>query len=156
MISGYTCSNYISVLVNEKRFLLISVSVFELKVYTLDHIGKKWMPICRICDPPRGFTNWMEFNAHQVCRHGAKISICATMKGTQKNSKVCLGFKTTYFIMKKIKKCERCKQKFMFESQLSRYHSTHTDKKPFKCASKTCPKFKEGFKSQQALTQTHG
>ena len=75
--------------------------------------------------------------------------------------------------MKKIKKCKRCKQKFMFESQLLRHQSTwqcdkckqkftfesqllrhqstHTDKKPFKCASKTCPKFKEGFKSQQAL-----
>ena len=43
------------------------------------------------------------------------------------------------------------KKKFTFESQLLRYQFTHIDKKPFKCPSKTFPKFKEGFKSQQAL-----
>ena len=57
--------------------------------------------------------------------------------------------------MKKIKKwqCQTCKQKFTYESQLSRHQSTHMDSKPYKCASKTCPKFKEGFKSQQALNR---
>ena len=56
--------------------------------------------------------------------------------------------------MKKIKKkwqCQTCKLKFTYESQLSRHQSTHTYSKPYKCTSKTCPKSKEGFKSQQAL-----
>ena len=72
VISVYTCSKYIRGFLNEKRFAHISVSVFELKEYTLDRIGKKQMPICRICDPPQGFTNWTEFNANQVHRHGGQ------------------------------------------------------------------------------------
>ena len=86
VISVYTCSKYIREFLNEKRFAHISVSMFELKGYTLDQIRKKWMPICRICDPPKGFTNWTEFNAHQVRRHGGQDKYkCHCMKGALKN-----------------------------------------------------------------------
>ena len=96
--------NYITVLVNAKNCINFSVSVFELKEYRLDQIGKKQMPICRICDPPCGFTNWTEFNAHQVHRHGGKTSTLVSMRAVQKSLKVCLGFRTTSSSMKKIKK----------------------------------------------------
>ena len=85
MIPVYTCSKYISVLVNEKRFVPISVSVFELKAYTLDHIGKKQMPICRICDPPRVSQTGLSLMLIRCAGMGAKISISVTMKGAQKN-----------------------------------------------------------------------
>ena len=56
---------------NEKKFLPISVSMFELKVYTLDHIRKNRCLYVGFVTP-RGFTNWTEFNAHQVHRHGGQ------------------------------------------------------------------------------------
>ena len=45
------------------------------------------------------------------------------------------------------------KIKFTFESQLDRHMDSHTDNKPFKSTFKTCPKFVEGFKSQQLLNR---
>ena len=46
-----------------KTFVHISVSMFALKEYALDCIGKKQMPICRICDPLQGFSQTgTEFN----------------------------------------------------------------------------------------------
>ena len=36
------------VLLNDKTFVHISVSVFALKEYALDCIGKKQMPICHV------------------------------------------------------------------------------------------------------------
>ena len=112
------------------------------------------MSICQICDPPCGFTNWTEFNAHQVWRHGGQDKYTSHYEGCSKELKSLSGFQNHIFFHEEdFKKwqCEECKQKFTFESQLSRHKSTHTDLKPFKCASKSCIKFKEGFKSQQAL-----
>ena len=82
---------------NEKRFLPISVSVFELKVYTLDCIGKKWMPICRICDPPKGFMNRTEFNAHQVHRHRGQDKYKCHYEGCTKELKSLSGFQNHIF-----------------------------------------------------------
>ena len=127
--------------------------MFALKEYALDRIGKKRMPICRICDPTKGFTNWTEFNAHQVHRHGGLDKYKCHYEGCTKELKSLSGFQNHIFYHEDKKKwqCNIGKQKFTFESQLSRHQSTHTDRKPFKHTNKTCPKFKEGFKSQQAL-----
>ena len=104
VISVYSGSNYISVQVNAKCCVLISVSVFELKEYNLDHIGKKQMPICRICDPP-GVLQTGQSSMHTKCAGtGVKTSTLATMQGALKNLEVCLGFKTIYFITKKTKR----------------------------------------------------
>ena len=62
------------------------------------------MPICRICDPPRVSQTGLSLMLIRYAGTGAKISISVTMKGALKNLKVYWGFRTTYFIMKKIKK----------------------------------------------------
>ena len=104
MISGYTCKNYISVSVNEKRFLLISVSVFELKVYTLDHIGKNGCLHIGFVTPPRGFMNWMELNAHQVCRHRGQDKYTCHYEGYTKELKSLSGFQNHTFYHEEDKK----------------------------------------------------
>ena len=154
VISVCTSLNYITVLVNAKNCVNFPVTVFQVKEYKLDRIGKKQMPICRICDPPYGFTNWMEFNADQVCRHGGKDKYTCHYEGCTKEFKSLSGFQNHIFFHEEDKKrwqCKTYKLEFTYESQLDRHQSTHTDSKPCKCASKTCPKFKEGFKSQQSL-----
>ena len=85
VISVYTCSKYIREFLNEKRFVHISVSMFELKEYTLDRIGKKQMPICRICDPPRVSQTGLSLMLIRYAGTGAKISISVTMNGALKS-----------------------------------------------------------------------
>ena len=99
VISVCTSLNYITVLVNAKNCVNFSVSVFEVKEYKLDQIGKKQMPICRICDPPHGFTNWTKFNAHQVWRHGGKDKYTCT-----KEFKSLSGFQNHIFFHEEDKK----------------------------------------------------
>ena len=96
--------NYIAVLVNAKNCINFSVGVIELKEYRLDRIGKKRMPICRICDPPCGFTNWMEFNAHQVCRHGGQDKYTCKYEGCMKEFKSLCGFQNHIFFHEEDKK----------------------------------------------------
>ena len=114
--------------------------------------GKKQMPICRECQV--GFTNWTQYNAHLVRRHGGKDKYMCPIEGCNKEFKTLSSYKTHEYYHQEDKKCFQCKVckiKFTYESQLDRHMDSHTDKKPFKCASKNCPKFKEGFKSQQSL-----
>ena len=117
-------------------------------------IGKKRMPVCHICDPPQGFTNRTDFNAHQVHRQCGQDKYTCHCSGCTKEFKSLSGFQNHIFYHEQDKKkwqCDICKQKFTFESQLKRHHSKYTDVKPLKYASKICPKFKEGFKRQQVL-----
>ena len=104
VISVCTSLNYITVVVNAKNCINFSVSVFELNEYRLDQIGKKQMPICRICDPPCGFTNWMEFNAHQVCRHGGQDKYTCKYEGCMKEFKSLSGFQNHIFFHEEDKK----------------------------------------------------
>ena len=78
--------------------------MFALKEYALDHIGKKRMPICRICDPPKGFTNWTVFNAHQVHRHGGLDKYKCHYEGCTKELKSLLGFQNHIFYHEEDKK----------------------------------------------------
>ena len=84
---------------------------------------------------------------------GAKISISVTMKGAQKNLKVCWGFRTTYFIMKKIKKSGSVT--YINKNSLLSHNcqgiNPHIQIGNHLNVQARHPKFKEGFKSQQAL-----
>ena len=97
-----------------KGFLIFQSTSFELKEYTLDQTRKKWMPICMICDPLKGFTNWTEFNAHQVQRHRGQDKYKCHYEGCTKELKSLLGFQNHIFYHKEDKKkwqCDICKQK---------------------------------------------
>ena len=80
-----------------------------------------------------------------------KINVCVPLE----NFTVHQGSIITFHHEEDKKKyqCTVCKIIFSYESQLEWYGNTHTDNKPFKCPSKTCPKFVEGFKSQQGLNR---
>ena len=80
-----------------------------------------------------------------------RINICVSMKGAQRKvQKLVHGYKTHEGNKKKWQ-CTTCLAHFMYASQLLRHEDTHKDLKPYKCPSKYCRKFTEGFKSQQAL-----
>ena len=79
-----------------------------------------------------------------------------TYEGCAKEFKSLSGFNNHIFYHEEDKmkfQYDICKVKFSFESQLKRHGSMHKDDKPFTCASKKCPKFLGGFKSQQALNR---
>ena len=131
-----------------------AVSVPEIKEYKLPMKGKKRMPICRECQV--GFTNWTEYNMHLVRRHAGKDKYVCSVEGCDKELKTLSSYKMHEYYHEEDKKCFQCKVckvKFTYESQLDRHMDGHTDNKPFKCASKTCPRFVEGFKSQQSLNR---
>ena len=112
------------------------------------------MPICRDCQV--GFTNWMEYNVHLIMRYGGKDKYVCPVEGCNKEFKTLSSYKTHEYYHEEDKKhfqCKVCKIKFTFELQLDRHMDSHTDNKPFKCASKMWPKFVEGFKSQQLLNR---
>ena len=84
-----------------------------------------------------------------------RINICVSMSGCTKEFKSWSGYKTHEFHHEENKKkwqCKTCLVHFIYASQLLRHEDTHKDSKlPYKCPSKSCKKFTEGFKSQQAL-----
>ena len=124
VISVYTCSKYIRVLLNDKMFVHISVSMFALKEYALDHIGKKRMPICRICDPPRVSQTGLSSMLIMCAGMGGLDKYKCHYEGCTKELKSLSGFQNHIFYHEEDKKkwqCNICKQKFTFESQLSRH-----------------------------------
>ena len=131
-----------------------AVLVFKIKEYKLLMKGKKQMPICRNCQV--GFTNWTEYNTHLVRRHRGNDKYVCLVEGCNKEFKTLSSYKMHEYYHEEDKKHFQCKVhkvKFTFELQLDRHMDSHTDNKPFKCALKTCPKFVEGFKSQQLLNR---
>ena len=132
---------------------LFPVSVFNIKEYKLPIRGKKRMPVCQ--EWTRGSLHGQTLMHTTFVNMAFRINMCVSMVGAQRSSKAGLVTKPMNFTMKKTKRndqCKTCLVCFTYESQLLRHEDTHKDSKlPYKCPSKSCKKFTDYFKSQQAL-----
>ena len=65
------------------------------------------MPICRECQV--GFTNWTQYNAHLVRRHGGKDKYTCPIEGCNKEFKTLSSYKTHEYYHQEDKKHFQCK-----------------------------------------------
>ena len=115
------------------------------------------MPVCQ--ESKKGFASWADFNAHNILWHGGQDKYVCKYYGCTKEFKSWSGYNTHEFHHEENKKkwqCKTCLVCFMYESQLLRHEDTHKDSKSYKCPSKSCKKFTDGFESHAGFELSYG